>query len=102
MTFEELKEKTKDQQTDKDGKLVQLYASNVDEQHAYIEAAKAKGYTVLLLDSPIVGHLLQLETSEENISFARVDADQVDKLIVKEDTTPSKLSEENQQTQITH
>ena len=97
LTFEELKEKTKDVQTDKDGKLVQLYASNVDEQHAYIEAAKAKGYTVLLLDSPIVGHLLQkLETSEENISFARVDADQVDKLIVKEDTTPSKLSEENQ------
>jgi len=97
LTFEELKEKTKDAQTDKDGKLVQLYASNVDEQHAYIEAAKAKGYTVLLLDSPIVGHLLQkLETSEENIGFARVDADQVDKLIVKEDTTPSKLSEENQ------
>ena len=97
LTFEELKEKTKDAQTDKDGKLVQLYASNVDEQHAYIEAAKAKGYTVLLLDSPIIGHLLQqLETSEENISFARVDADQVDKLIVKEDTTPSKLSEENQ------
>ena len=97
LTFEELKEKTKDAQTDKDGKLVQLYASNVDEQHAYIEAAKAKGYTVLLLDSPIVSHLLQkLETSEENISFARVDADQVDKLIVKEDTTPSKLSDENQ------
>ena len=97
LTFEELKEKTKDAQTDKDGKLVQLYASNVDEQHAYIEAAKAKGYTVLLLDSPIVSHLLQkLETSEENISFARVDAEQVDKLIVKEDTTPSKLSEENQ------
>ena len=97
LTFEELKEKTKDAQTNKDGKLVQLYASNIDEQHAYIEAAKAKGYTVLLLDSPIVSHLLQkLETSEENISFARVDADQVDKLIVKEDTTPSKLSEENQ------
>ena len=97
LTFEELKEKTKDAQTDKDGKLVQLYASNIDEQHAYIEAAKAKGYTVLLLDSPIVSHLLQkLETSEENISFARVDAEQVDKLIVKEDTTPSKLSEENQ------
>ena len=97
LTFEELKEKTKDAQTDKDGKLVQLYASNIDEQHAYIEAAKAKGYTVLLLDSPIVSHLLQkLETSQENISFARVDADQVDKLILKEDTTPSKLSEENQ------
>ena len=97
-TFEELKEQTKDAQTDKDGKLVQLYASNVDEQHAYIEAAKAKGYTVLLLDSPIVSHLLQkLETNEENITFTRVDADQIDKLIVKEDSTPSKLSEESQE-----
>ena len=97
LTLEELKEKTKDAQTDKDGKLIQLYASNVNEQHAYIEAAKAKGYTVLLLDSPIVGHLLQkLETSEENISFARVDADQLDKLISKVDTAPSKLSEEKQ------
>ena len=97
LTFEELKEKTKDAQTDKDGKLIQLYASNVNEQHAYIEAAKTKGYTVLLLDSPIVGHLLQkLETSEENISFARVDADQLDKLISKVDTAPSKLSEEKQ------
>ena len=97
-TFEELKEHTKDAQTDKDGKLVQLYASNVDEQHAYIDAAKAKGYTVLLLDSPIVSHLLQkLETNEENITFTRVDADQIDKLILKEDATPSKLSEESQE-----
>ena len=97
-TFEELKKQTKDAQTDKDGKLVQLYASNVDEQHAYIEAAKAKGYTVLLLDSPIVSHLLQkLETNEENLSFTRVDADQIDKLIIKEDSTPSKLSEESQE-----
>ena len=97
-TFEELNEQTKDVQTDKDGKLVQLYASNKDEQHAYIEAAKAKGYTVLLLDSPIVSHLLQkLETNEENLSFTRVDADQIDKLIVKEDSTPSKLSEESQE-----
>ena len=97
-TFEELKEHTKDAQTDKDEKLVQLYASNIDEQHAYIEAAKAKGYTVLLLDSPIVSHLLQkLETNEENLTFTRVDADQIDKLIVKEDSTPSKLSEENQE-----
>ncbi|MEC7085596.1 MAG: molecular chaperone HtpG, partial [Bacteroidota bacterium] len=97
-TFEELKEQTKDAQTDKDGKLVQLYASNVDEQHAYIEVAKAKGYTVLLLDSPIVSHLLQkLETNEENVTFTRVDADQIDKLIVKEDATPSKLSEESQE-----
>jgi len=98
LTFEEIKEKTKDLQTDKDGKLIQLYASNIDEQHAYIEAAKAKGYTVLLLDSPIIGHLIQkLETNEENLSFARVDADQIDKLIAKEDTAPAKLSEESQE-----
>jgi molecular chaperone HtpG len=98
LTFEELKEKTKDLQTDKDGKLIHLYASNIDKQHAYIEAAKAKGYTVLLLDSPIIGHLIQkLETSEENLSFARVDADQIDKLIAKEDTAPAKLSEESQE-----
>lgn len=98
LTFEELKEKTKDLQTDKDGKLIQLYASNIDEQHAYIEAAKAKGYNVLLLDSPIIGHLIQkLEKSEENLSFARVDADQIDKLIAKEDTAPAKLSEESQE-----
>ena len=58
-TFEELQEKIKDHQTDKDDKLVVLYASNLDAQHSYIEAAKEKGYEVLLLDSPIVSHLLQ-------------------------------------------
>ncbi|NER17918.1 molecular chaperone HtpG [Spongiivirga citrea] len=94
-TFEELQEKIKDAQTDKDGKTVILYASNKDEQHQYIEAAKAKGYEVLLLDSPIVSHLLQkLETSKENISFARVDADHVDNLIKKDETVISKLSDE--------
>ncbi|MGA9588554.1 MAG: molecular chaperone HtpG, partial [Salegentibacter sp.] len=85
-TFEELEEKIKDNQTDKDGNMVVLYASNEDEQHSYIEAAKAKGYEVLLLDSPIVSHLLQkLETSKEKTSFVRVDADHADNLIKKED-----------------
>ncbi|MEM9680012.1 MAG: molecular chaperone HtpG [Bacteroidota bacterium] len=94
-TYEELYNKIKANQTDKDDKLVILYASNKDEQHSYIEAAKAKGYEVLLLDSPIVSHLIQkLETSKENISFARVDADHVDNLIKKEDTKISKLSDE--------
>ncbi|MEN8790016.1 MAG: molecular chaperone HtpG, partial [Flavobacteriaceae bacterium] len=79
LTFEELSEKIKDLQTDKDDKLVILYASDKEEQHSYIEAAKAKGFEVLLLDSPIVTHLLQkLETSKENITFARVDADHLD------------------------
>ncbi|WP_086477441.1 MULTISPECIES: molecular chaperone HtpG [Arenibacter] len=97
-TFEELQEKLKENQTDKDDKLVILYASNQEEQHSYIEAAKDKGYEVLLLDSPIVSHLMQkLETSKENISFARVDADHLDNLIKKEDTPISKLSEEEQE-----
>ncbi|WP_178987816.1 molecular chaperone HtpG [Winogradskyella schleiferi] len=94
-TFEELTNAIKAKQTDKDDKMVILYASNKDEQHSYIESAKAKGYEVLLLDSPIVSHLIQkLETTKENISFARVDGDHIDNLIKKEDTTISKLSDE--------
>ncbi len=94
-TFEELTNAIKAKQTDKDDKMVILYASNKDEQHAYIESAKAKDYEVLLLDSPIVSHLMQkLETTKENISFARVDADHIDNLIKKDDTVISKLSDE--------
>ncbi|WP_299185802.1 molecular chaperone HtpG [uncultured Aquimarina sp.] len=94
-TFDELQEKIKDSQTDKDNKLVVLYASDKDEQHAYISAAKDKGYEVLLLDSPIVSHLIQkLETSKENISFVRVDGDHIDNLIKKDEETISKLSDE--------
>jgi molecular chaperone HtpG len=94
-TYDELFNKTKANQTDKDGKLVLLYASNKDTQHSYIEAAKAKGYEVLLLDTPIVPHLIQkLESSKENISFARVDGDHINNLIKKEETSISKLSEE--------
>lgn len=94
-TYQELENAIKANQTDKDGKMVILYASNQDEQHTYIEAAKAKGYEVLLLDSPIVSHLMQkLESTKENITFARVDADSIDKLIKKDDTTISKLDEE--------
>ena len=94
-TYEELKEKCSALQTDKDGKLIYLYASDKDAQHSYIEGAKAKGYQVLLMNTPIVGHLLQkLEGSKENISFVRVDSDSIENLIKKEDTTPSKLSED--------
>ncbi|MGB3775298.1 MAG: molecular chaperone HtpG [Leeuwenhoekiella sp.] len=94
-TFDELEEKIKENQTDKDGKLVILYASDQDKQHQYIEAAKAKGYQVLLLDSPIVPHLIQkIEGSKENVSFVRVDGDHVDNLIKKEDDQISKLSDE--------
>lgn len=94
-TFEELQEKVKPHQTDKDNKLVLLYASSIEEQHSYIEQAKAKGYEILLLDSPIVSHLIQkLESSQEKLSFVRIDSDHIDNLIKKEDTTISKLSDD--------
>ena len=75
LTFDELKDSIKDNQTDKDDKLIILYASDVDSQHSYIEQAKSKGYKVLLLDSPIIGHLIQkLEGKKEKVSFT-VDRD---------------------------
>lgn len=98
-TIEELKEKIKPLQTDKDDKLVVLYASNKDEQHAYIDAAKEKGYQVLFLDSPIVSHLIQkLESTEENVTFVRVDGDHIDNLIKKDEEQISKLNEEEKKT----
>ena len=98
-TYEELFNKIKANQTDKDGKLIILYASNQDAQHSYIDAAKAKGYEVLLLDSPIISHLMQkLESTKENITFSRVDADNIDKLISKDDTKISKLTDEQKTT----
>lgn len=96
-TLEELKENLKANQTDKNGKLVVLYAGNKDAQHVYIEIAKDKGYEVLLLDSPIISHLIQkLEADNENLTFTRVDGDHIDNLIKKDETTISKLSEEEQ------
>lgn len=98
-TYEELVNKIKANQTDKDDKMVILYASNKDEQHSYIESAKGKGYEVLLLDSPIVSHLIQkLETTKENITFARVDGDHIDNLIKKDETAISKLDEDQKKT----
>jgi len=97
-TFEELKEKVKETQTDKDNKLVLLYTSNAEEQHSYIKQAEDKGYTVLLLDSPIIGHLLQkIEGSQESVSFARVDGDTIENLIKKDETAISKLSDEDKE-----
>ncbi|WP_297334723.1 molecular chaperone HtpG [Flavobacterium sp.] len=94
-TLDELKENLKDNQTDKDGKLVLLYASDKDAQHSYIAEAEEKGYEVLLLDSPIVSHLIQkLEADNENLTFTRVDSDHIDNLIKKEDAQISKLSDE--------
>jgi molecular chaperone HtpG len=98
-TFDELVEEIKPNQTDKDDKVVVLYASDIKSQHSYIDAAKEKGYQVLLLDSPIVSHLIQkLEGSKENIQFTRVDADHVDNLIKKDESQISKLSDEEKET----
>ncbi|MHB0755042.1 molecular chaperone HtpG [Polaribacter sp. M15] len=98
-TFDELIEKTKDTQTDKDGNHVILYAANKDAQHSYIQDATAKGYEVLILDSPIISHLMQkLETSGDGkIKFSRVDADHIDNLIKKDDNVISKLSDEEKE-----
>ena len=94
-TYEELYNKIKAKQTDKDEKLIILYASDKQAQHSYIQNAKNKGYEVLLLDSPIVSHLIQkLETSKENIQFARVDSDHIDNLINKDKNKISKLNED--------
>ena len=94
-TYEELEEKVKPLQTNKEDKLILLYASNKEEQHSYIVQAKEKGYTVLLLDSPIASHLIQkLETEKEKVSFVRVDGDTLENLIKKEESVVSKLSDE--------
>ena len=94
-TYEELYNKIKAKQTDKDDKLVILYSSDKQAQHSYIENAKNKGYEVLLLDSPIVSHLIQkLESSKEKIQFARVDSDHIDNLINKKKNKLSKLNDD--------
>ena len=97
-TLDELKENLKETLTDKNGKLVVLYAGNKEAQHSYIEIAKEKGYEVLLLDSPIIPHLIQkIEGDNQNLSFVRVDSDHIDNLIRKEETTISKLSDEEKE-----
>ena len=97
--WNELQDKIKANQTDKNGNLVILYATNEHDQHSYIQAAQDKGYEVLLLDSPIVPHLIQkLETSKEKIQFARVDADHINNLIKKEESTISKLNDTEKET----
>lgn len=92
--WNELQDKIKANQTDKNGNLVILYATNEHDQHSYIQAAQDKGYEVLLLDSPIVPHLIQkLESSKEKIQFARVDADHINNLIKKDEPIISKLND---------
>ena len=98
LTYGELEEKIKTTQTDKDDKLVILYTSNIEEQHSYISSAEDKGYTVLLLDSPIISHLIQkMEGSKDKISFARVDGDSIENLIKKDEVIISKLSDKEKE-----
>lgn len=97
-TFEEYEKKIKPNHTDKDKKLVYLYASNVDDQYTYIQAAKDRGYDVLVMDSPLSAHFVgKLEQKLENVSFVRVDSDTIDKLINKDEKQVSKLSEKDQE-----
>ncbi|MES2589028.1 MAG: molecular chaperone HtpG [Bacteroidota bacterium] len=97
-TVEEYKEQVKALQTDKDGKTVFLYTNDVENQFGFVKAAKERGYDVLVLDGPLVPHWIsKMEQELENTSFARVDADTLDKLIKKSDGIPSKLSKEDEE-----
>ena len=98
-TLEEYKEKISALQTDKDNKVVCLYTNNPEEQFSFVKKAKERGYDVLHIDGPLAPHwIAKLEQTMENISFARVDADTLDKLIKKTDEIPSKLSKEEEET----
>ena len=93
-TFDELINEIKENQTDKEDKTIILYATDLKEQDSYIKLADGKGYKVLLLDSPIISHLIQkLESNEKNISFSRVDSDTLENLIKKDEKSISKLDD---------
>ena len=96
-TLNELIERIKDNQTNKNGKTIVLYTSSKDEQDSFINRALEKNYEVIELDGPLVSHLIsKIESSNSNVQFSRVDADTIEKLIEKEDKTPSILSEEEE------
>ena len=97
-TFEEYEKLIKENQTDKNKTLIYLYSTNKTDQFTYIEKAKNKGYDVLILDGQLDVHLInQLETKLKDTRFVRVDSDVVDKLIQKEETRESKLSEDQKE-----
>ncbi len=97
-TWDELNEKIKDNQTDKDGNLVILYASDKDSQDTYISTAKDKGYEVLLFDSPIASHFIQkLEQTKDKVQLVRVDADHINNLIKKDEVVVSRLTDEQKE-----
>ena len=97
-TFNEFVEKVKESQKNKDGKTIILYTNDAKEQHSFVQTATAKGYEVLELGGPLISHLIsRLESDNSDVQFARVDADVIDKLIEKEESTISKLSEKEQE-----
>ena len=97
-TLDSYREKIKALQTDKDKTVCYLYASDAEEEHAYIEKAKEKGYDVLLMDSPLESHFINLlEQKIEKSRFVRVDSDTVEKLIPHDDSIPEKLSKEEKE-----
>ena len=97
-TLDSYREKIKALQTDKDKTVCYLYASDADAEHAYIEKARAKGYDVLLMDSPLESHFINLlEQKLEKSRFVRVDSDTVEKLIPHDDAIPEKLSKEEKE-----
>jgi len=96
-TFEEYEKQIKPGQKDKDGNLIYLYATNLNEQFSFIEKVKERGYDILLLDGILDAHFINtLEQKLEKARFTRVDAETVDKLVRKEDALPSKLNEDQQ------
>ena len=95
-TFNEFLERVKDIQTNKDGKTIILYTHNKEEQDSFIDSAINKNYEVLEMEGPLISHLIS-KLESDKIQFSRVDADTIDKLITKEDTTPSILSEKEEE-----
>jgi molecular chaperone HtpG len=96
-TMEEYKSKIEVLQKDKDEKLVILYTNNPEEQFGFVKKANDRGYDVLHLDGPLAPHwIAKMEQSNENVQFARVDADTLDKLIQKDEEIPSKLTQEDE------
>ena len=94
--MDEYTKKIKDLQTDKNKKVIFLYANNAADQHSYIQAAKNRGYEVLIMDTPLSAHFIgKLEQKMENTAFTRVDAATIDKLIDKDEKPVSKLSEKD-------
>jgi molecular chaperone HtpG len=97
-TLDEFKEKVQAIQTNKDDKVVMLYTNSIEEQYGFIQKAKDRGYDVLHIDGPLAPHwIANAEQAIENVMFARVDSDSMDKLIQKEEEIPSKLSKEDEE-----